>query len=83
MDRDRMLAIVVQLAAARKLIDDAFENDVRPWVPAVGSFADSALENADRALNDAIIAALGSGVTVAEIEAAAGVSVLKPEWFEG
>lgn len=76
-----MLAIVVQLAAARTVLHDAFATDDHPWTPAVDSFMDSALEQADRALDDVIVAALGSGVSVEEIEAATGVPVVKPEWF--
>lgn len=77
-----MLSLVVHVASATDAIDDAFDKVPRPWPVTAGSFVDSALEHAHHALDDAVFAALESGVTIEQIETAIGHAVVKPEWFD-
>lgn len=77
-----LLDIVDKLSAARNAIEASFQSDDRPWSRTVLSFAHFAFEHADRALDAAIVVALGSGVTLEELETATGQTVLRPDWFD-
>lgn len=76
-----MLEIVVLLAGAVDALDGGFDASPRPWAADVGSFADLAIEHAIQALDAAVFAAIGSGTSIAAIEAAIGRPFDEPDWF--
>lgn len=82
MDRHPLLQVVIHLANARRAIDAEFNATPRVWPVSVEDQADSVLKHSDQALDAAIVLALGSGVTIADIELSAGIPVTRPEWFE-
>lgn len=77
-----MLEAVVALATARKQLDEVYQSGLTE-APGAEHFVVLALEHADKALDAALLAALASGLSIEEIEAAAEITVVKPEWFDG